>query len=89
MALEFRNVSKMFPTHSGQELTAVKDVSFRVNEGEFVSVVGPSGCGKSTILSMTAGLYQPSLGEVLVSDEPVTGPNAHVGFMLQKDLLLP
>lgn len=89
MALEFRGVSKIFPGKNGSELTAVTDVSFRVEPGEFVSVVGPSGCGKSTILSMTAGLYQPSMGEVLVSDEPVTGPNAHVGFMLQKDLLLP
>lgn len=89
MALEFRNVSKSFPTRSGGGLVAVNDVSFRVNEGEFVSVVGPSGCGKSTILSMTAGLYQPTQGEVLVSEEPVIGPNAHVGFMLQKDLLLP
>ncbi|MGP6086386.1 ABC transporter ATP-binding protein [Antarctobacter jejuensis] len=89
MALEFRSVTKEFATNSGVNLTAVRDVSFRVNEGEFVSVVGPSGCGKSTILSMTAGLYQPTRGEVLVSDEPVTGPNSHVGFMLQKDLLLP
>ncbi|WP_300242733.1 ABC transporter ATP-binding protein [Antarcticimicrobium sp.] len=89
MALEFRSVTKVFPTNSGAPLTAVSDVSFRVNEGEFVSVVGPSGCGKSTILSMTAGLYQPSEGEVLVSEERVDGPNAHVGFMLQKDLLLP
>ncbi len=88
MALEFRGVTKKFATPNG-ELTAVNDVSFRVEEGEFVSVVGPSGCGKSTLLSMTAGLYQPSSGEVLVSDEPVTGPNAHVGFMLQKDMLLP
>jgi NitT/TauT family transport system ATP-binding protein len=89
MALEFRNVSKSFPTRDGGALLAVNDVSFRVEEGEFVSVVGPSGCGKSTILSMTAGLYQPSKGEVLVSEERVTGPNTHVGFMLQKDLLLP
>ncbi|BBU55152.1 MULTISPECIES: ABC transporter ATP-binding protein [Mameliella] len=89
MALEFRSVTKRFPTNSGEELTAVKDVNFRVEEGEFVSAVGPSGCGKSTILSMTAGLYQPTEGQVLVSDEPVTGPNTHVGFMLQKDLLLP
>jgi NitT/TauT family transport system ATP-binding protein len=89
MALEFRAVSKRFGSSGGDVLTAVKDVSFRVNEGEFVSVVGPSGCGKSTILSMTAGLYQPSEGEVLVSNTPVTGPNSHVGFMLQKDLLLP
>lgn len=89
MALEFRNVTKRFTNNAGESLTAVTDVSFRVNPGEFVSVVGPSGCGKSTILSMTAGLYQPTEGEVLVSDQPVTGPNAHVGFMLQKDLLLP
>lgn len=89
MALEFRSVTKEFATNSGKSLTAVRDVSFRVNEGEFVSVVGPSGCGKSTILSMTAGLYQPTRGEVRVSEEPVTGPNSHVGFMLQKDLLLP
>ena len=89
MALEFRSVTKEFATNSGKPLTAVHDVSFRVNEGEFVSVVGPSGCGKSTILSMTAGLYQPTRGEVRVSEELVTGPNSHVGFMLQKDLLLP
>jgi NitT/TauT family transport system ATP-binding protein len=89
MALEFRAVTKEFDSGAGRPLTAVNDVDFRVDEGEFVSVVGPSGCGKSTILSMTAGLYQPTRGEVLVSNEVVRGPNAHVGFMLQKDLLLP
>jgi NitT/TauT family transport system ATP-binding protein len=89
MALDFRNVTKSFATNDGGSLTAVSNVSFRVEEGEFVSVVGPSGCGKSTILSMTAGLYQPTQGEVRVSDEVVRGPNSHVGFMLQKDMLLP
>lgn len=89
MALEFRKVSKRFPARMGGEVTAVSDVNFRVEAGEFVSVVGPSGCGKSTILSMTAGLYAPTEGEVLVSGVPVNGPNPHVGFMLQKDLLLP
>lgn len=89
MALEFRGVTKEFESKDGTRLRAVNDVSFRVEPGEFVAVVGPSGCGKSTILSMTAGLYQPTRGEVLVSDRVVDGPNAHVGFMLQKDLLLP
>jgi len=89
MVLEFRSVTKEFASRTGQVLRAVSDISFRVRKGEFVAVVGPSGCGKSTILSMTAGLYQPTRGEVLVSDEVVRGPNAHVGFMLQKDLLLP
>ena len=76
MALEFRSVTKEFTTGTGQNLTAVNDISFRVGEGEFVSVVGPSGCGKSTILSMTAGLYQPTHGEVFVSDDLVGGPTA-------------
>lgn len=90
MALEFRGVTKQFTSRASAEpLTAVRDISFRVEKGEFVAVVGPSGCGKSTILSMTAGLYQPTAGEVTVSDKPVRGPNPHVGFMLQKDLLLP
>jgi NitT/TauT family transport system ATP-binding protein len=89
MALEFRNVSKKFPLPNGQVLTAVQNIDFTVNEAEFVAVVGPSGCGKSTILSMTAGLYQPTEGEVAVSGKVVTKPNPQVGFMLQKDLLLP
>lgn len=89
MALEFDHVTKTFALPSGQELTAVSDINFKVEEGEFVSVVGPSGCGKSTILSMTAGLYQPTSGQVKVSGHLVTKPNPHVGFMLQKDLLLP
>jgi NitT/TauT family transport system ATP-binding protein len=89
MALEFRNVSKAFLAGGSTPLTAVRDVDFKVSEKEFVAVVGPSGCGKSTILSMTAGLYQPTTGEVRVSGEVVRKPNPHVGFMLQKDLLLP
>lgn len=89
MALEFDHVTKTFALPSGQELTAVSDINFKVEKGEFVSVVGPSGCGKSTILSMTAGLYQPTSGIVRVSGEVVAKPNPHVGFMLQKDLLLP
>ena len=90
MALEFRSVTKQFATGGGRNvLTAVQDISFKVAQSEFVAVVGPSGCGKSTILSMTAGLYQPTSGEVLVSENLVTRPNPRVGFMLQKDLLLP
>jgi NitT/TauT family transport system ATP-binding protein len=89
MGLEFRQVSKQFSMPSGQVLTAVQGIDFTVGNGEFVAVVGPSGCGKSTILSMTAGLYQPTTGEVRVSGKVVTKPNPQVGFMLQKDLLLP
>ncbi len=88
-ALEFDTVSRAFPARDGNELLAITDVSFRVKPQEFVAIVGPSGCGKSTILNLTAGLDKPSRGSVAVSGDQVTGPNAHVGFMLQKDLLLP
>ena len=54
-----------------------------------VSLIGPSGCGKSTLLNIGSGLTAPSEGMAFVDGERVEGPNAHVAFMLQKDLLLP
>jgi NitT/TauT family transport system ATP-binding protein len=88
-ALAFDKVTRAFPGDKGSLTTAIRDVSFDVKTREFVAIVGPSGCGKSTILNLTAGLDAPSSGHVAVGGERVAGPNAHVGFMLQKDLLLP
>src|SRR6266700_5525074 len=87
--LEYRNVSMRFAAASGKALAAVERVSFAVRDGEVVSLIGPSGCGKSTLLNIGSGLYTPSEGEAFVDGERVQGPNAHVAFMLQKDLLLP
>ncbi|MCK8784547.1 ABC transporter ATP-binding protein [Roseomonas sp. NAR14] len=90
-ALELDEVTRRFPARGapGALFTAVEKLSFSVRRGEFVAVVGPSGCGKSTILNMVAGLDRPTEGRVTLGGEPVTGPSPHVGFMLQKDLLLP
>lgn len=68
---------------------AIEDLNLTVGKGEFISLVGPSGCGKTTILSIIAGLMQPSRGEVLLSGRPVTGPSPEVGYMLQQDYLFP
>jgi NitT/TauT family transport system ATP-binding protein len=88
--LEYRNVTMRFADGSGAPgLTAIRDVSFAVADGEVVALIGPSGCGKSTLLNIGAGLYAPSEGRAHVDGEAVEGPNAHVAFMLQKDLLLP
>ena len=92
--IEYRGVGKRFENRhaSGNHddyVVAVKDVDLAVRDGEVVSLIGPSGCGKSTLLNMGSGLYQPSAGEVFVDQEKVDKPNSHVGFMLQKDLLLP
>ena len=88
-ALAFDDVTRRFAGDGGREVVAIRNVTFEVRPQEFVAVVGPSGCGKSTILNLTAGLDMPSSGHVAVGGETVTGPNSHVGFMLQKDLLLP
>jgi NitT/TauT family transport system ATP-binding protein len=90
-ALQLDGVTRRFPARQAHLpwFTAVQSLSFTVAKGEFVSVVGPSGCGKSTILNLVAGLDQPSDGAVLLDGQPVTGPSQHVGFMLQKDMLLP
>ncbi len=89
LRLEYRNVTMRFAERSGKSLTAVQGVSLSVADGEVVSLIGPSGCGKSTLLNIGSGLHAPSDGAAFVDGERVDGPNAHVAFMLQKDLLLP
>ncbi len=90
-ALELETVTRRFPARAsgGRAFTAIDRLSFTLRQGEFVSIVGPSGCGKSTILNLVAGLDRPTEGWLRLNGKPVEGPSAHVGFMLQKDLLLP
>jgi len=82
--LQLRDVGKAFG-----EAVALEPTSLTINEGSFVAIVGPSGCGKSTLFNVIAGLLTPDSGEVRLLDEPVTGATGHVGYMLQKDLLVP
>lgn len=68
---------------------ALAPVTLEIEVSTFVSIIGPSGCGKSTLFNVVAGLLQPSGGRVLIDGEDVTGCIGRVGYMLQKDLLLP
>ena len=68
---------------------AVDHLSLTVGRSEFVSIVGPSGCGKSTLFNAISGLVRPTGGRVLLDGRDVTGETGHVGYMLQKDLLIP
>ena len=75
--------------HAFGETPALAPTSLEVSEGEFVSLVGPSGCGKSTLFNIVSGLVRPTEGRVRLEGRDVTGTTGHVGYMLQKDLLLP
>jgi ABC-type branched-subunit amino acid transport system ATPase component len=69
----------------GREFTAVQDVSFDVDGGEFVSLVGPSGCGKSTLLALVAGLVPVTAGRISLDGQPVDGVTPRLGFVFQRD----
>ena len=84
--IELRHVALTYQSPEG-ETEALRDISFSLAEGEFVSLVGPSGCGKSTLLSLLAGLERADSGEVLLEGRPVTAPSARVGLMPQRDQL--
>lgn len=90
--LELSKVCYSYHSKTG-ETYALSDISFQVQQGEFIAVVGPSGCGKSTLLSLISGLLVPESGSILFADAQKSGKkNAPVlrekiGYMLQKDHL--
>ena len=84
--LEIENLKLIYHSKQGEN-EALKNVSFKVDEGELVSIVGPSGCGKTTILSIIAGLLKASDGKILIDGNEFSGVNKQVGYMFQKDNL--
>ncbi len=86
--LRIEGVEMRFPTPSG-EFQALAPVDVTIKKGRFVSLIGPSGCGKSTLFNIIAGLQEPTEGYVLIDGDDSTGIIGRVGYMLQKDLLLP
>jgi ATP-binding cassette subfamily B multidrug efflux pump len=87
--LEFKNVSFNYPDTG---ITALKEVSFKVNPGEMVAVIGRTGSGKSTIANLIMRMYDTTGGEILVDDKPLTGLNldnyrSQIGFVPQEVFL--
>jgi ABC-type nitrate/sulfonate/bicarbonate transport system ATPase subunit len=82
------DVSMTFKTPTGV-FHALAPVTLSIPQGRFVSLIGPSGCGKSTIFNIIAGLLEPTAGRVMIDGIDATGTIGRVGYMLQKDLLLP
>jgi NitT/TauT family transport system ATP-binding protein len=86
--LRAEGISKVF-RGNGSEVEALREVEFGVGAGEFVSIVGPSGCGKSTLFNILAGLIRPSTGHVLLDGSRPDQLLGEIGYMLQRDLLMP
>lgn len=82
-AIQGRSVTKTF-----DGFTALRDVSFEIAGGEFVSLIGPSGCGKSTLMLICAGLAGASGGEILIGGRKLDRPLTDVGIVFQDHLLL-
>ena len=77
--MEVKNICKTYQSQNG-EIEALKNISFDICEGEYISIIGPSGCGKSTLLSIISGLENKTSGEIYIDGK--------IGYMLQKDNLL-
>ena len=86
--LNFDNISLNYHSKT-DEIAAVRDLSFQVYDGEFISIIGPSGCGKTTILSMISGILPPTNGTISIDGKKISGPSKEIGYMLQKDQLFP
>lgn len=70
--------------------TALENINFTSEEGEFISLLGPSGCGKTTLLSIIAGLISPTEGTILIDQKPIKNEApSQIGYMLQQDYLFP
>jgi NitT/TauT family transport system ATP-binding protein len=87
LMLSLEGVTKRFESRRGT-VDAVVDVSFSVDQGEFVSILGPSGCGKSTLLRLMAGIAPATAGEIRIAGERVRGPVRGLGMVFQTPVLL-
>ena len=91
MSISVQGITKTFSAKGNkkEKKLVLKDISFEVHDGGFVSLVGPSGCGKTTTLTIIAGFQKPDSGQVLVNGKPVTKPGPDRAFVFQNYALLP
>jgi NitT/TauT family transport system ATP-binding protein len=81
-------VTKTYSSDAG-DILALDEIDLDIASGEFVSIVGPSGCGKSTLLRCIGGLIPATGGSIRIGGEEIRGPDARIGYVFQKAVLLP
>jgi NitT/TauT family transport system ATP-binding protein len=86
--LKICGLSVIFSETDGA-LTALEDISFDVQEQQFLCILGPSGCGKTTLLRVLGGFLSPTTGKVIFKDQMLNGPRKEIGFVFQGANLMP
>ena len=95
--LEFKNVTKSYQD-GNNEIEALKETNFKIEEGQFIAIIGPSGSGKSTFLTLAGGLQTPSKGQIIINGKDYTNLSEKeraklrfndIGFVLQASNLVP
>jgi NitT/TauT family transport system ATP-binding protein len=86
--IRVEGLGKIYPSRAGA-VEALRDVTFSVADGEFVTIVGPSGSGKSTLLKLLAGILPGSGGEMTLQGSSISGPRRDIGMVFQQPVLLP
>lgn len=84
--LKFDNISFKYES---DDYEMIRNLSFSVNDGEFISIIGASGCGKSTIFRLINGLEKPDNGKIFIDERPIEQQNNYSSYMPQRDLLFP
>lgn len=90
IVLRVDKLSKSYEDEYNNEfVTAIEEVSFNIERGDFVSILGPSGCGKTTVLNIIAGFLPQTSGKILLNDKPIRGPGPDRGVVFQSFALFP
>ena len=87
--LQISHVTKVFSQGRKPDHIVIEDLSFEIEDGQFVSLLGPSGCGKTTLLTMIGGFQEPTSGEILLDGVKVEGPSSERGYVFQNYALFP
>lgn len=87
--VEIDHIDRVFPLANGNHYIALKNINFKIEKGEFISLIGHSGCGKSTLLNIVAGLDHPTHGGVILEGRQVTQPGPDRMVVFQNYSLLP
>ncbi len=87
--LSIEGLTQRYPSPESGQLTVYENINFKINRGEFVTIIGHSGCGKSTILNVLAGLDEATDGAVIMEGKEVSGPSLDRGVVFQNYSLLP